>query len=95
MKAITQNEIKQINELYLQLKTYAAVSRATGFSPATVKKYVKDGYGSVDESKIKRFEGNLPDMDLSKFMCDDWRDLCVLSDEEITEIRELWKEIEL
>lgn len=95
MTVITQKEIKEINRLYLQLKTYAAVARATGFSPATVKKYVIKDYVEADESKFIRFDRPLPDFDSSMFRGDDWGALCLLSEEEEQEIRELWKELDV
>ena len=96
MKVITKDDIKKINELYLELHTYAAVARQTGFSPATVKKYVIPGYAVVDESSIKRYDREkLPDFTPEIFRGVDWGDLCVLSQEEIKEIYELWKEVEV
>lgn len=95
MKVITQNDIKKINKLYCELKTYAAVSRATGFSPATVKKYIINGYTPVDEEKIKRFNEPLPDFDSTIFRKKDWGDLCTMTDGEFKEIMELWEELEV
>lgn len=95
MTVITQKEIREINRLYLELKTYAAVARATGFSPATVKKYVIKDWSEADESNFIRFEKPLPEFDSSIFQGDDWGDLCILSPEEEQEIRELWKELEV
>lgn len=95
MKAITHSDIQKINRLYLQYKTYAAVSRETGFSPSTVKKYIIPDFVEVPESDKKRFEGPLPEFDSSIFRKDDWGDLCVLSAQEIEEIKELWKEMEV
>lgn len=96
MKIITQADIKQINKLYLELGTYAAVSRATGFSPGTVKKYVVPEYTFVDESKIKHYSREqLPDFAPERFRGKDWGEMCVLSSDELQEIYELWKEIEL
>ena len=95
MTVITQKEIKEINQLYAKLKTYAAVARATGFSPATVKKYVIKDWTDVDESTFIRFDRPLPDFDSTPFRCDDWGPLCVLTHEEEQEIRELWKELEV
>lgn len=95
MRVITYEDIKKINELYAELKTYAAVARATGFSPATVKKYVIKDYEVVEKEDIKRFEGNLPEFNPTMFRVDDWAALCVLSEEEINEIKELWKEIDV
>lgn len=95
MKVITQNDIKEINRLYATLKTYAAVSRATGFAPSTIKKYVQPDYQIIDDSQIKRFNQPLPDFAPELFRTTDWADLCVLSAEEIEEVVELWKEIEI
>lgn len=95
MKVITQKDVKEMNRLYAELKTYAAVSRATGFSPATVKKYIKADYQILDESTFKRFDRPLPEFDSTPFRGDDWGHLCLLSTEEEQEIRELWKELEV
>ena len=95
MKVITQKDVKEINRLYAELKTYAAVSRATGFSPATVKKYIKADYQVLDESTFIRFDRPLPEFDSTPFRGDDWGNLCLLSSEEEQEIRELWKELEV
>lgn len=95
MTVITQKEIKEINRLYAELKTYAAVSRATGFSPATVKKYVIKDWKEPEEASIIRFDRPLPEFDSTPFRCDDWGPLCLLSPEEEKEIRELWKEMEV
>ena len=96
MKVITQADIKQINKLYLELGTYAAVARATGFSPGTIKKYVVPGFTLIDESKIKRYSRpELPEFAPERFRGKDWGEMCVLSPDELKEIYELWKEIEL
>lgn len=96
MKIITQADIKEINKLYLELGTYAAVSRATGFSPGTVKKYIIPGYQYIDESSIIRYSRpELPDFAPERFRGKDWGEMCVLSPDEIKEIYTLWKEIEL
>ena len=39
-RKVTEEDKILINELYIKLKTYAAVARETGFSPTTVKKYI-------------------------------------------------------
>ena len=95
MKVITQKEIQEINRLYAELHTYAAVARKTGFSPATVKKYVIKDYVPVDEANFKRFNRPLPEFDPTMFRCNDWGALCVLSEDEKKEIKELRKEIEV
>ena len=95
MRVITHEDIKKINELYAELKTYAAVARATGFSPATVKKYVVKDYEVIKEENVKRFDGPLPEFDPTPFRAEEWGALCVLSNVEIDEIIALWKEIEV
>ena len=95
MRVVKESDIKEMNRLYLELKTYAGVARVTGFSPSTVKKYIKKDFEVVDESKVKRFDRPLPEFDSTIFRVDDWGPLCELSKEEIKEIRELWKEIEV
>lgn len=93
MKLVKNDDIKKMNELYLEFGTYAAVARATGFSPSTVKKYIQPDYVSEKNLDIRRYEGNLPEFDPSIFRCNDWGPLCVLSTDEEKEIIELWKEL--
>ncbi len=95
MKRVTKEDIKTFNILYTRMKTYAAVSRATGFAPSTIKKYIIPGYECPEEKNIIRFNKPLPEFDRTKFFSDDWRELCVLSKEEDEEIKQLWKELEL
>lgn len=95
MAIVTKADIKKINELYQELKTYAAVARKTGFAPTTVKKYIIDGYGSIDESTFIRFDRELPELDEELFKIDDWGALCELSENEMKGVAELWKELEL
>ena len=94
MKIVTQADKKLINELYLKLKTYAAVARETGFSPATVKKYVDKDYKPVIEEDVIRFNRPLPEFDPTMFRIDDWAPLCILTDEEVKSVPEIWKELE-
>ena len=69
---VTQEMIKEINELYTEIKTYAGVARKIIF----------------DKSKLSE------EIDYSLFKNkDNWGDLCVLSDDERKEIKELWKEL--
>lgn len=93
---VTQEMTKEINELYLQIGTYAGVARKIGIAPTTVKKYIIPGYTSekkirkiiFDKSKLSQ------EVDYSLFKNKDtWGDLCVLSNDEKEEIKELWKEL--
>lgn len=97
MRYVTQDDIKNFNELYIRLKTYAAVSRATGFAPSTVKKYIIPNYEIVDKKTIKVEDIVVPNVleFQNNFFLKDWNSLCLLSKEEFEEIKELWKELEL
>lgn len=95
-KKITTDMIKQINELYTQHKTYAAVAREMGIAASTVKKYVFPNYYTLQDTEIKRFNPllDIPDFSLSQFLTtDNFGDLCVYSEEEAAEIIELHKEM--
>ena len=94
MKCITPDDIKRINELYAQYKTYAEVSRQTGFAPSTVKKYVQSDYVPEDQRQIIRFEGDLPPFDPTIFRCKNWDPLCRLTNEEISMLQDYWKELD-
>jgi hypothetical protein len=95
--AITQDQIIEMNELYLKIGTYAGVSRALGGSPSptTVKKYIIPGYMSKSSINRKVFhKGDLPEFATDKFRgVDNWGDLCRLSKAEHDEIMELWNEL--
>lgn len=95
MKVVTKLDIQEMNKLYLELKTYAAVARATGFSPSTVKKYIISGYEVTDEKEIIRFNRELPEFDSTIFRTNDWGPLCELTKEEIDNLPALWKELEV
>jgi hypothetical protein len=95
--SITQDQIIEMNELYLQIGTYAGVSRAFGGSPSptTVKKYIVPGYMSKNSIIRKTFrKGDLPEFAADCFCgVDNWGDLCRLSKSEHDEIMELWNEL--
>lgn len=96
-RKVTPEDIKNFNELYLKLKTYAAVARETGFSATTVKKYIIPNYVSVNQKEVKKYEGD----DVLHFTTklflnlDNFGELCVLSEEEKMEIEELWEDMAL
>ena len=95
-RRIGVDDIKKINDLYYKYHNYAEVARQTGWSAATVRSYVDKNYNPIIEDQIKRFDPNadMPEFDESLFEgLEDFGDLCILSDEEYIEIKELWKEI--
>lgn len=94
---IDQEMIIRINDLYLEIGTYAGVSRALNGSPSatTVKKYIIPGYTNKTNISKKVFQpSDLPEFALELFQgVDNWGVLCSLSKDEKEEIVELWDEI--
>lgn len=94
---IDQDLIIQMNELYLEIGTYAGVSRALGGtpSPTTVKKYIIPKFTSKKHIKTKVFQkDDLPEFAIEIFNgVDNWGDLCSLSQSEKEEIVKLWDEL--
>ena len=91
------DEIKiQINELYLELGVKKKVAEIVGCSPATVSKYIIEGYVSQKDREPA------PDFDESKIvgpaalldMVNSWQefaDACMLTAEEWAEMKEIQK----
>jgi hypothetical protein len=95
-RRITIDDIRKINELYYKYHNYAEVARQTGWSASTVRAYVDKNYNPLTEDHIRRFDPNvdMKDFDEKLFVgIDNYGDLCVLSDEENEEIKELWGEL--
>ena len=94
---VTNEDILRINELYYKHKTYAEVARQTGFAASTVKKYVIPGWKPVEQANVIHFDANLlPDYkEAAKIFrgIENYGALCVLSEEEVEEIKELWEEL--
>jgi hypothetical protein len=100
---MTPEKIIEVNELYLKLGTYSAVSRELGGSPSpsTVKKYIIPNYVSKKDISAARRTyhiEDLPDFDIKEYVdlikSNNWGEVCVLSEEENAEVEELWKELE-
>ena len=97
MKRVATEDILQMNSLYFQYKNFAEVARQTGFSASTVRKYVDTKWTPVVSEEIITFNmKDIPDFKESA-KCfrgvDNYGDLCVLSEEEKAEIKELWREL--
>lgn len=83
-----------MNILYLKTHNYSAVAREVGCAPSTVKKYIQPNFVNPEELEVKYFEGELPPLNKELFSnTENWGELCVLSDKEREDIKELWKEI--
>ena len=94
---VTSEDILRMNEIYYKTHVFAEVARQTGFSASTVRKYVDVNWKPVVSEKIIIFNMNdIPDFK-EAVKCfrgvDNYGDLCVLSEEENAEIKELWKEL--
>ena len=95
-RKVTANDIRLMNEIYYNCKSYAETARRTGWSAATVRSYIDKNFSPILEEKIRRFN---PDTDMPEFSTqmfegvENYGDLCVLSEEEKIEIVDLWEEI--
>lgn len=94
---VTQENIIEMNEIYLKCGTYAETARRTGFSASTVKKYIIPNYISKEAIVITNpFSINdIPAFDKTKFENIDWSDdyLYRPTAAEIDDLKELWKEL--
>lgn len=98
VRKVTIDDIKQFNELYYELKSYAEVARRTGWSASTVSKYVDKNYKPVVVENIRRFnvETDLPEFSTEIFKGkENWGELCELSTEEIEELMLFKAEVEI
>ena len=95
MARVTSEDILRMNEIYYKTHVFAEVARQTGFSASTVRKYVDVNWKPVELDKIIKFDlNNLPEFDTTPFNhVSDYGAMCILDDEEIDQIRELWKEL--
>ena len=92
---VTNEDIVRINSLYYKYKVYAQVARETGFAPSTVKKYIIKDWKPIEAKEIKRFElSSLPEFDSSAFRgVENYDSLCVLTERELEELKDLWEEL--
>ena len=94
MARITQEQIEQINELYLVHKNKSLVARLVGVSVASVNKYLIPGYAGKDSVEVDT------DFDESKIISpaeyETWQsflDGCRLTPEEWAMLKELQNEV--
>ncbi len=103
-RRVSSEDIIEMNELYLKFGTYAAVARATGFSPSTVKKYIQTDYVAAGTRKLVKFDKEIVslyrDSEEAKNIIDlfshkSWDLLGKLSSEEEKEVEKLWEEMSI
>lgn len=94
-RKVTQEDIIVFNEKYAVCHNYSQVARETGFSASTVSKYVKKDYVPRAELQVIRFEKEMmPEFSTNPFKgVENYGELCVLSKDEIDELKILWKEL--
>ena len=97
---VTNTDIVKMNELYLTLKSYAAVARQTGFSSSTVSKYIQTNYRSIEEKakNKKTFNLSTPPFGADRQLHfqklqGHWGLMCELTEEEKKGLEELYVEI--
>ena len=94
-KRVTTDDILIFNKIYYKTKNYTQVARETGFSASTVKKYIDKNWKPVATENIIKFElKQIPEFDGSIFKnVDNYGELCVLTEQEKEEMKELWREL--
>ena len=92
---VTSEDILRMNEIYYKTRVFAEVARQTGFSASTVRKYVDVNWKPVINENIIKFDMNdLPEFDTTCFKgIENYGDLCVLTEREQDEMKELWLEM--
>lgn len=93
---VTQNDIIIFNNLYYKTHNYTEVARQTGFSAATVRKYVDKNYVPVNKEDKVIFSATLSKEPPRLLVeTDTWGQHCILTNDEKEKLKELWKELEI
>ena len=97
MARVTSEDILRMNEIYYKTRVFAEVARQTGFSASTVRKYVDVNWKPIESENIIKFDMNdLPEFDTTCFKgIENYGDLCVLTEREQEEMKELWGELSI
>ena len=95
MARVTSEDILRMNEIYYKTHVFAEVARQRGFSASTVRKYVDVNWKPIENENIIKFDMNdLPEFDTTCFKgIENYGDLCVLTEREQDEMKELLKEL--
>ena len=95
MARVTSEDILRMNEIYYKTRVFAEVARQTGFSASTVRKYVDVNWKPIESENIIKFDMNdLPEFDTTCFKgIENYGDLCVLTERERDEMKELLREL--
>lgn len=91
-KKIGEEEIRLINEAYLQFGTYAAAARAVGCAPSTAKKYVIDDYKTQPTSRDFK-EISFASIEDTVTQLKSMQSVSCLTPREKKELKEIWKDM--
>lgn len=96
-RKVSNNDIIEIQKAFVECGSYAAAARRTGWSVSTVKRYASAPIVEAKTREPRRFDKQLLREFDSKPLADaaNLGDLCVLTEQERTEIEELWEEIQI
>lgn len=93
MAKLSEEKIAEIRRVYSELGTYSGTAKAVGCSPATVKKYTQKEY-VPDPTMRVTFNGVLPPVEKLRWPSEEEiSKMARLTEAEIEEIHELWKEL--
>lgn len=93
---VTQEMIVRMNDLYLELKTYAAVARKVGVSPTTVKRYINPNYKRVKDGESEdenELEITIQPINYELFDRPSWNILLTLMPREVDGMLKLREEV--
>lgn len=93
-KRITDEQIEQINKVYLDCGTYSGTAKIVGVSPSTVKKYIIPDYSEepIIISKVNKISPK--DINsINKFKSAiDVYNATLITEEEGKELKNFWRE---
>lgn len=96
-KKITDEQKEQINELYCQIGVKSKVAKILGISPASVSKYIIEGYIPKEKRDEEKFQGQPQGFSKEILALDDGNSIAAalikLSSEEWAELKEMQKNI--
>ena len=94
---ITDEQKIEINKLYKIIGTYSGVAKEMGISPSTVKRYIIPDFNMPDETATKNIDINVeptPVEEICPFTTEEAiYNATKITQEEIDELKKLWKEI--
>lgn len=93
MAKLSEEKIAEIRRVYSELGTYSGTAKVVGCSPATIKKYTQEDNISDPTVRIE-FNGVIPPVEeLNWPSKEEIKKMGSLTESEIKEIEELWKEL--